>query len=164
VPTSSSRRTRRRIDEIPNNPRSHILLEHRWAIPLRCRGAGERHADRGLFIHPLDLVAIGLIAAEEAEAPRRQSSKKEKRPEHERKEPMFDQVAEWHRTSGAPTPHDGPQRADVRRAGAVLRATGAHCPGSSGARYDRAAPDLAKLHEQESSREEFAAKKKEIPI
>jgi uncharacterized membrane protein len=58
------------IEEIPNNSAAAIiLLEHRWAIPLRdavARANGMPIADS--FIHPLDLVAIGLIAAEEAEA------------------------------------------------------------------------------------------------
>ena len=58
------------IDEIPNDSAAAIiLLEHRWAIPLRdavARANGMPIADS--FIHPLDLVAIGLIAAEEAEA------------------------------------------------------------------------------------------------
>jgi hypothetical protein len=46
-----------------------ILLEHRWAIPLRdavVRAGGFRISEG--FIHPLDLVAVGLIAADEAEA------------------------------------------------------------------------------------------------
>jgi uncharacterized membrane protein len=46
-----------------------ILLEHRWAIPLRdaiARARGMRLASE--FISPLDLVAVGLVAAEEAEA------------------------------------------------------------------------------------------------
>jgi uncharacterized membrane protein len=44
-----------------------ILLEHRWAIPLRdaVRGAGGYPVSDG-WIHPEDLVAIGMIAAEEA--------------------------------------------------------------------------------------------------
>lgn len=58
------------IDEIPNNSAAAIiLLEHRWAIPLRdavARANGMPIADA--FIHPLDLVAVGLMAAEEAEA------------------------------------------------------------------------------------------------
>jgi len=58
------------IDEIPpNSAAAIILLEHRWAIPLReavVRANGMPIADT--FIHPLDLVAVGLIAAEEAEA------------------------------------------------------------------------------------------------
>lgn len=46
-----------------------ILLEHRWAIPLRdaVRGAGGYPVSDG-WIHPEDLVAIGMIAAEEAAA------------------------------------------------------------------------------------------------
>jgi uncharacterized membrane protein len=46
-----------------------ILLEHRWAIPLRdaiARAGGFRLASE--FISPLDLVAVGLVEAEEAEA------------------------------------------------------------------------------------------------
>jgi uncharacterized membrane protein len=58
------------IDQIPNDSAAAIiLLEHRWAIPLRdavVRTNGMPIADT--FIHPLDLVAVGLIAAEESEA------------------------------------------------------------------------------------------------
>jgi len=58
------------IDDIPNDSAAAIiLLEHRWAIPLRdavMRANGVPITDT--FIHPLDLVAVGLIAAEEAEA------------------------------------------------------------------------------------------------
>lgn len=46
-----------------------ILLEHRWAIPLReamVRAGGIRLATE--FISPLDLVEVGLVSAEEAEA------------------------------------------------------------------------------------------------
>jgi uncharacterized membrane protein len=46
-----------------------VLLEHRWAIPLRdaiARAGGFRLASE--FISPLDLVALGLVSAEEAEA------------------------------------------------------------------------------------------------
>src|SRR6266516_7380054 len=46
-----------------------ILLEHRWAIPLRdavARAGGFRLASE--FISPLDLVSLGLVRAEEAEA------------------------------------------------------------------------------------------------
>jgi len=46
-----------------------ILLEHRWAIPLRdavARAGGFRLASE--FISPLDLVTLGLVRAEEAEA------------------------------------------------------------------------------------------------
>ncbi len=45
-----------------------VLLEHRWAIGLReqIRGAGGfLLADA--WVHPLDLVSIGLVGAEEAE-------------------------------------------------------------------------------------------------
>ena len=58
------------IEQIPpDSAAAIILLEHRWAIPLRdsvVRAHGLPIADT--FIHPLDLVAVGLIAAEEAEA------------------------------------------------------------------------------------------------
>ena len=57
------------LEDIPNDSAAAlILLEHRWAIPLRegIRNAGGFHlADA--WIHPTDLVGIGLIAAEEAE-------------------------------------------------------------------------------------------------
>jgi uncharacterized membrane protein len=46
-----------------------VLLEHRWAIPLRdaiARAGGFRLASE--FISPLDLVALGLVGAEEAKA------------------------------------------------------------------------------------------------
>ena len=56
-------------DAIPNGTTAAVaLLEHRWAIPLRegIRNAGGFHlADA--WIHPADLVGIGLLAAEEAE-------------------------------------------------------------------------------------------------
>ena len=56
------------IEEIPNDSAAAlILLEHRWAIPLRdaiASAGGFRIADG--FISPLDLVEIGLISAEEA--------------------------------------------------------------------------------------------------
>ncbi len=56
-------------DAIPNGTAAAVaLLEHRWAVPLRdgIRRAGGFHlADA--WIHPADLVGIGLIAAEEAE-------------------------------------------------------------------------------------------------
>jgi hypothetical protein len=57
-------------DAIPNGSAAAIaLIEHRWAIPLReaIRDAGGFHlADA--WIHPADLVAIGMLAREEAEA------------------------------------------------------------------------------------------------
>ena len=57
------------VDQIPNDSAAAILLvEHRWAIPLRnavYRAGGLPVADA--FIHPLDLVAVGAIAASEVE-------------------------------------------------------------------------------------------------
>jgi uncharacterized membrane protein len=56
-------------DVLPDDTAAAVaLLEHRWAIGLRdaIRDAGGFHlADA--WVHPLDLVAVGLIAAEEAE-------------------------------------------------------------------------------------------------
>jgi uncharacterized membrane protein len=56
-------------DAIPNGTAAAIvLLEHHWAIPLR-----ESIRDAGGFlladswIHPSDLIAVGLLAREEAE-------------------------------------------------------------------------------------------------
>jgi len=58
------------IGEIPDDSAAAlILLEHRWAIPLRDaigRAGGFRIADG--FISPLDLVAVGLAVAEEVES------------------------------------------------------------------------------------------------
>jgi uncharacterized membrane protein len=58
------------LDELPNDTAAAlVLLEHRWAIPLRdaiARAGGFRISDG--FISPLDLVAVGLISAAEAEA------------------------------------------------------------------------------------------------
>jgi uncharacterized membrane protein len=57
-------------DAIPPGSAAAIaILEHRWAIPLRdaIREAGGFHlADA--WLHPTDLVAIGLLAREEAAA------------------------------------------------------------------------------------------------
>src|SRR5262249_3324053 len=57
-------------DVIPENTAAAIaILEHRWAIPLResIRDANGFHlADA--WIHPADLVAVGLLASEEAAA------------------------------------------------------------------------------------------------
>ena len=57
------------IEEIPNDSAAAlVLLEHHWAVPLRdaiVRAGGFRISDG--FISPLDLVAIGLLSAEEAE-------------------------------------------------------------------------------------------------
>ena len=58
------------LDEIPNDSAAAlILLEHHWAIPLRdaIAHAGGFPISAG-FISPLDLVAVGLIGAEEATA------------------------------------------------------------------------------------------------
>jgi len=58
------------LAEIPEDTAAAlILLEHRWAIPLRdaiARAGGVRLASE--FISPLDLVALGLVTAEEAQA------------------------------------------------------------------------------------------------
>jgi uncharacterized membrane protein len=57
------------LEDIPNDSAAAlILLEHHWAVPLRdaiARAGGFRISDG--FISPLDLVAIGLLTAEEAE-------------------------------------------------------------------------------------------------
>lgn len=55
-------------DAIPDGTSAAlVLLEHRWAIPLRdaIRRANGFHVADG-WIHPLDLVAIGVMASEEA--------------------------------------------------------------------------------------------------
>lgn len=58
------------LEDIPNDSAAAlILLEHHWAVPLRdaiARAGGFRLGDG--FISPLDLVEIGLMSAEEAEA------------------------------------------------------------------------------------------------
>jgi hypothetical protein len=57
------------LDDIPRDSvAALLLLEHRWAVPLRDaigRARGYRLADG--FISPLDLVEIGLVSAHEAE-------------------------------------------------------------------------------------------------
>jgi uncharacterized membrane protein len=57
------------LEDIPNDTAAAlILLEHHWAVPLRdaiARAGGFRLGDA--FISPLDLVAIGMLSAEEAE-------------------------------------------------------------------------------------------------
>lgn len=57
------------IEEIPNDSAAAlILLEHHWAVPLRdaiARAGGFRISDG--FISPLDLIAIGMMTAEEAQ-------------------------------------------------------------------------------------------------
>lgn len=59
-------------DAIPNDSAAAVaLIEHRWAIGLRdvIRDAGGYHlADA--WVHPLDLVAVGVLAADEAEQQR----------------------------------------------------------------------------------------------
>ena len=58
------------LEEIPNDSAAAlILLEHHWAVPLRdaiARAGGFRISDG--FISPLDLVDIGLVSSEEAQA------------------------------------------------------------------------------------------------
>jgi uncharacterized membrane protein len=58
------------LAEIPNDSAAAlVLLEHHWAVPLRdaiARAGGFRISDG--FISPLDLVDIGLVSSEEAEA------------------------------------------------------------------------------------------------
>jgi uncharacterized membrane protein len=57
------------LEDIPNDSAAAlILIEHHWAVPLRdaiARAGGFRLSDG--FISPLDLVAIGLLEAAEAE-------------------------------------------------------------------------------------------------
>lgn len=57
------------LQDIPDDSAAAlILIEHHWAVPLRdavVRAGGFRLADG--FISPLDLVAIGLATAEEAD-------------------------------------------------------------------------------------------------
>jgi uncharacterized membrane protein len=56
------------LEDIPNDSAAAlILLEHHWAVPLRdaiARAGGFRLSDG--FISPFDLVAIGLMSADEA--------------------------------------------------------------------------------------------------
>jgi uncharacterized membrane protein len=56
------------LEDIPNDSAAALLLlEHHWAIPFRdavMRAGGFRISDG--FVSPLDLVAIGLLSAEEA--------------------------------------------------------------------------------------------------
>ena len=56
------------LEDIPNDSAAAlILLEHHWAVPLRdaiARAGGFRLSDG--FISPLDLVAIGLMTADDA--------------------------------------------------------------------------------------------------
>ena len=56
------------LEEIPNDSAAALLLiEHHWAVPLRdsiARAGGFRISDG--FISPLDLIALGMVTAEEA--------------------------------------------------------------------------------------------------
>ena len=65
------------IEEIPNDSAAAlILLEHRWAVPLRdavARAGGYRVADG--MIAPYDLLAIGLASAAEAKQLQAQEKK-----------------------------------------------------------------------------------------
>jgi uncharacterized membrane protein len=58
------------LEDIPPDTAAALLLiEHHWAVPLRdaiARANGFRISDG--FISPFDLVAIGLLTAEEAKA------------------------------------------------------------------------------------------------
>jgi uncharacterized membrane protein len=58
------------LAEIPDDSAAAlVLLEHHWAVPLRdaiVRAGGFRISDG--FISPLDLVEIGLVSREEAQA------------------------------------------------------------------------------------------------
>jgi uncharacterized membrane protein len=62
------------LEEIPNGTAAAlVLLEHRWAIPLRdavISAGGFRISDG--FISPLDLIGIGLLSVEEAKHLHRQ--------------------------------------------------------------------------------------------
>ena len=52
----------------PDSAAALVLLEHHWAVPLRdavMRAGGFRISDG--FISPLDLVELGLVAADEAQ-------------------------------------------------------------------------------------------------
>jgi uncharacterized membrane protein len=57
------------LAEVPEDSAGALLLlEHRWAIPLRdaiARAGGFRLASE--FISPLDLVSLGLVSAKEAQ-------------------------------------------------------------------------------------------------
>jgi uncharacterized membrane protein len=58
------------LDDIPNDSAAALLLlEHHWAVGLRdsiARAGGFRVSDG--WISPLDLVAVGLVSAAEAQA------------------------------------------------------------------------------------------------
>jgi hypothetical protein len=56
------------VEDIPEDTAAILLMiEHHWAVPLRnavARAGGFRIADG--FVSPYDLVAIGLMTAEDA--------------------------------------------------------------------------------------------------
>ncbi len=58
------------VQDIPNDTAAAlVLIEHRWVVPLReaiVQSGGFRISDG--FISPLDLVEIGLVTSEEADA------------------------------------------------------------------------------------------------
>jgi hypothetical protein len=57
------------LEDIPNGSAAAlILLEHQWAVPLRdaVMAAGGFRISDG-FISPLDLVALGMVTADEAD-------------------------------------------------------------------------------------------------
>jgi uncharacterized membrane protein len=58
------------LGDIPEDTAAAIiLLEHRWAIPLRdAIRSANGYAIADAFVHPEDLVAIGMLAADEAAA------------------------------------------------------------------------------------------------
>jgi uncharacterized membrane protein len=60
------------LDDIPNDSAAAlVLLEHRWAIPLRHAIISEGGRAIGdLWLHPRDLIAAGLVGAEVAEGMR----------------------------------------------------------------------------------------------
>jgi uncharacterized membrane protein len=60
------------LEDIPNDSAAALLLlEHRWAIPLRDSIRGEGGVAIGdLWLHPRDLVAAGILAEEAAEQSR----------------------------------------------------------------------------------------------
>jgi uncharacterized membrane protein len=60
------------VDDIPNDSAAALLLlEHRWAIPLRDAILAEGGAAIGdLWLHPRDLIAAGILAAEAVEQSR----------------------------------------------------------------------------------------------
>jgi uncharacterized membrane protein len=59
----------------PDSAAALLLLEHRWAIPLRDAIRAEGGFGIGdLWLHPVDLLAAGLISAEVAEELQREAA------------------------------------------------------------------------------------------